>query len=110
MNDREKLEMIIMCAQALLDHKQLQLKTITQGWQNTELKIHLVASDIWFSDVEFRVMPEPKTESFRMAWIKSYGGGSPHLLHVNPEDYSRIETWSTFIKWAGEEITYEVPE
>ena len=114
MNDKEKLEMIAMCAQALADGKKLQIKTITQGYQDTVLKIRDVVSDIFSCDIEYRIKPEPKTMKFRVYLGVNTGSFDDvpffYTAFAYVDNYADIIKNRIFVKWITDEITVELPE
>jgi len=111
MNNKEKYEMIAMCALAKADGKKLQIKTMLQGYQDSTLSVDYIVGDI-LNGVEYRIKPEPKTVTVRLAWFRS-SNGSAHIEIVklyNASTVSDTMAWPDFIEWADEEKTYEVPE
>jgi hypothetical protein len=107
MNDKEKYEMIAMCALALRDGKKLQIKTMLQGYQDTTLSVDYIVGDI-LNGVEYRIKPEPKV-TVRLAWLRG-AGNVPYPVVVHSTDSDAVKTWNDFIDWADEAKEYEVPE
>jgi len=110
MNDKEKYEMIAMCALALRDEKNLQYYSMPmKRWIDTdENNISKINNSI-NSGVTWRVKPEPKTQTVRLAWFRSSTGDVyPSVVRIEISD--SVEGWRDFIDWADEAKTYEVPE
>ena len=109
MNDKQKLEMIAMCAQALADGKQLQYKFNKDAdWQPCTSRMHNVASDILVHDYEYRIKPEPKTLQYRVGLFFMVDHYYTYTLTYESAYDPSVD--KEFVKWLTDVITVELPE
>jgi hypothetical protein len=110
---KEQYEMIEMCAEAKHDKKTLQFKGgRIINWTDSVASLGQIVENILSERYIYRIKPEPKTVTVRLAWLRS-SNGSAHIDIVklyNANTASDTVAWPDLIKWADEEKTYEVPE
>lgn len=110
MNDKQKLEMIAMCAQALAEKKKLQYRPYNGVFVDSKEGIGLIVQSILFDAYEFRIKPEPKTMMCRMFLTKDgYGRFAPKVAYGS-WNQKAYENGNDFIEWLTDEITVELPE
>lgn len=113
MTNDEMYDMIIMCAQACRESKDLQIFDSRENtWSEARMYIHLIVNAIVCDGCKFRVKPEPKTVRMRWYWI------NVNVDEIYVLDYAQDELCDEvnikkhhigFHSWAGDEQILIVP-
>jgi hypothetical protein len=111
-SDKEKYKLVSDICLARGNGKHIQVLTNLEGWQITNSSISVIANNILCGCSEYRIKPEPKTVTVRLAWLRT-SNGCAHIRVISlcdADTVNVVEMWPDFIKWADEAKTYEEPE
>lgn len=107
MNNNEICNMVISCAQGLLDGKEIQFRTTHGTWHLAEDHNLLQIITGITNGAKYRVKPEPKTVRVRPYWSftndEICGPYYAQNIHID-------EPLFKFHSWAGDEQILTVPE
>jgi hypothetical protein len=108
MNDKEKYEMIAMCAQALADDNEVQFFEPSKGiWIDNCATLYQLVLNVFYYGYIYRVKPEPKTLSFRVALCRDKNG----VFHTSTYESGYDASSSPeFVEWLMDLKTVELPE
>jgi len=102
MNEREKMEMVKMCVDALLEGKELDSSVGGVHWLKDECKdIAVIADRILYHNRKFRIAKPTKKVRYRLyKWSNGAECGVYMILTPNYE--SNTQTSSDFRGWMGD--------
>lgn len=112
MNDKEKLEMVKLCVNALLEEKELEFAAYSMNGEHwlhlqdiNSKNIAVIVERIWHSNYKYRIKPEPKTMQCRV-----YFEPNTKAILVAAGQVGKGFWDSTTTQWLTDEFTVELPE